>query len=62
MSSASVAAGHVEVLLGAGATVPVVSMSAAAIATPKPKPTQVIPTTGPQGGAVIAKNGIPCVN
>jgi LCP family protein required for cell wall assembly len=59
VSSASVAAGHVEVLLGAGATVPVVSMS---VAIAKPKPTQAIPTTGPQGGAVIAKNGIPCVN
>jgi LCP family protein required for cell wall assembly len=59
VSSGSVAAGHVEVLLGAGATVPVVSMNAA---TAKPKPAEVIPTTGPQGGAVIAKNGIPCVN
>ncbi len=61
VASRSVAAGHVEVLLGPGATVPVVSASAAAGPSHSPKPVTV-PTTGPQGGAVIAKNGIPCVN
>jgi hypothetical protein len=47
----------VEILLGTSATVPDISASA------KPRtPPVVIPTTGPQGGAVIAQNGIPCVN
>ena len=55
--SASAARGHVEILLGTSATVPDISASA------KPRtPPVVIPTTGPQGGAVIAQNGIPCVN
>jgi hypothetical protein len=27
-----------------------------------PSPPVVIPSTGPQGGPVTAKNGIPCVN
>jgi LCP family protein required for cell wall assembly len=61
VGSRSVAAGHIEVVLGAGATVPVISTRTAD--SPKPKPTPVTaPTTGPQGGAVTAKNGIPCVN
>jgi LCP family protein required for cell wall assembly len=56
-ASAAVASGHVEILLGTGATVPVISASS------KPRaPSAVIPTAGPQGGAVIAGNGIPCVN
>jgi LytR cell envelope-related transcriptional attenuator len=56
-ASAAVAAGHVQVLLGASATVPRVN------APGKPQtPSVAIPTTGPQGGAVTAKNGIPCVN
>jgi LCP family protein required for cell wall assembly len=71
VAGASVAAHHVEILLGAGATVPstvgtglsVGSGSASsATSTPSPSPSLVIPTTGPQGGAVVAKNGIPCVN
>jgi LCP family protein required for cell wall assembly len=53
----SVAAGHVEVLLGADATVP----SSTASAAPSSSAAS-IPTTGPQGGAVSAENGIPCVN
>ena len=54
-SSPSVAAGHVQVNLGAGATVP----GATPAASDSPVP---IPTTGAQGGAVSAKNGIPCVD
>jgi hypothetical protein len=53
----SIAAGHVEILLGADAALP------GASATPTPTTSVVpIPTTGPQGGAVNAKDGIPCVN
>jgi LCP family protein required for cell wall assembly len=62
VASASVARGHVEVLLGAGATVPTASPSTSPTVSPSPTPSVVIPTTGPQGGAVSAVNGIPCVN
>jgi LCP family protein required for cell wall assembly len=57
-ASPTVPAGHVEVMLGADATLPNVS------ATPTPSVSLTPPpTTGPQGGAVIAgTNGIPCVN
>ena len=41
----------------ASATLPHIPASAAPGA-----PDPVIPTAGPQGGAVVAKNGIPCVN
>jgi LCP family protein required for cell wall assembly len=54
----AVPAGHVQILLGADAS----AASVSAISTQSPAPTGVIPTTGPQGGAVTAKNGIPCVN
>jgi len=54
-ASSTVAAGHVEVMLGADATVPTTS--------PTPSSSAVAaPTTGAQGGAVTAKDGIPCVN
>jgi hypothetical protein len=56
-ASRSIAAGHVEILLGADATVPRIS----APGKPHTAPV-VIPTAGPQGGAVSARNGIPCVN
>jgi LCP family protein required for cell wall assembly len=56
-ASALLAAGHVEILLSASATVPDISASGKPPTAPV-----VIPTTGPQGGAVSAKNGIPCVN
>jgi LCP family protein required for cell wall assembly len=57
--SSTVAAGHVEVLLGADAALP----SSAASPSVSPSSSAVpIPTTGPQGGAVSASNGIPCVN
>jgi LCP family protein required for cell wall assembly len=58
VASTTVAAHHVEILLGAGATLPRIPASGT---SPAPG-AAVIPTTGPQGGAVIAKNGIPCVN
>jgi len=56
-ASAAVAADHVEILLGPGAAVPPVSAAGRA-----QTPAVVIPATGSQGGAVRAKNGIPCVN
>ena len=58
-ASSAVAAGHIEVLIGASATLQEVT------ATPSPSTPSTavtIPSTGPQGGAVSAKNGIPCVN
>ncbi len=58
--SSSVAADHVEILLGSDATAVPASIGVAA--TPSPSPSVVAPTTGPQGGAVSAKDGIPCVN
>jgi LCP family protein required for cell wall assembly len=60
VASASVAPGHVKILLGASATVPTVPAVSTPAATRTPP--VVIPTTGPQGGAVGAKNGIPCVD
>jgi LCP family protein required for cell wall assembly len=55
-SSSAVAAGHVEILLGATAALSEVT------ASPSPSSSAAqLPTTGPQGGAVSAKNGIPCV-
>jgi LCP family protein required for cell wall assembly len=56
-ASSTVTAGHVEVMLGASATVPGASVSPTASSSAVP-----IPTTGAQGGAVNAKNGIPCVD
>jgi LCP family protein required for cell wall assembly len=56
IAGGSVAAGHVQILLGADATVP--TIPSVSLSSPSP----VIPTSGPQGGAVAAKNGIPCVN
>ena len=54
-ASATVAPGHVQVNLGATARVPGAPASPSNSAT-------ALPTTGAQGGAVIAKNGIPCVD
>ena len=57
--NASVPAGHAEILLGASATtVPKIP----AAGQRRSRSAVVIPTKGPQGGAVTAKNGIPCVN
>jgi hypothetical protein len=50
-----VAPGHVQVNLGPTASVPGATPSASNSATAPP-------ATGAQGGAVIAKNGIPCVD
>jgi LytR cell envelope-related transcriptional attenuator len=58
VASRSVAAGHVEILLGASATVPAVP----ALAKPQAPAAALPPSTGAQGGAVSAKDGIPCVN
>ena len=53
-----VAAGNVQVLLGGNAVVP-----SALAGRATPAPSSIIPSTGPQGGAVIApRDGIPCVN
>jgi LCP family protein required for cell wall assembly len=56
--AASLAAGQVQIVLGASAVLP------GALAASQPQSAaSVIPTAGPQGGAVIApKDGIPCVN
>ena len=56
-ASGSLPPHQVEILLGASATLPRIPASA-----PPGAPAPVIPTAGPQGGAVVAKNGIPCVN
>ena len=56
-ASSTVAAGHVEVMLGANAALPSASATPTASSSAVP-----IPTTGAQGGAVTAKNGIPCVD
>jgi LCP family protein required for cell wall assembly len=53
--AASVPVRHVEILLGVPAVLPPSLGSGA-------PPPQAIPTAGPQGGAVRAKGGIPCVN
>ena len=53
-----VAAGDVQLLLGSDAVFPSALTPGASAS-----PSSIIPTTGPQGGAVIApKDGIPCVN
>jgi hypothetical protein len=57
VASGSVPPRQVEILLGGSATLPHIPASA-----PARSPGPVIPTAGPQGGAVIAGNGIPCVN
>jgi hypothetical protein len=66
-ASPAVAAGHIEIKLGAATTtVPTIptgsSGTTSGPASPSPSQSSVIPTTGPQGGAVGAEKGIPCVN
>jgi hypothetical protein len=60
-AGSTVAAGHVEVMLGANATLPGSAASPSSSGSASSSPTS-IPTTGPQGGAVTATNGIPCVD
>ena len=56
--STATGAGTVQVLLGGNAVFPAELTPGASASPPS-----IIPTTGPQGGAVIApKDGIPCVN
>ena len=55
-ASSTLAAGHVEVMLGANAAVPSTAATPTASSSAVP-----VPTTGAQGGAVNAENGIPCV-
>jgi LCP family protein required for cell wall assembly len=58
-ASSTLAAGHVEVLLGADATLP----SGAASSSPSPSSSPAsAATAAPGAGAVSAKNGIPCVD
>jgi LCP family protein required for cell wall assembly len=57
VGSRAVPRGRVQVLLGATAAVPAIQPVSV-----HPTPSVVIPSTGPQGGAVTAVNGIPCVN
>jgi LCP family protein required for cell wall assembly len=54
-ASTQVPAGHVQVMLGGNAAVPGATPSSSTSVVP-------LPTTGVQGGAVNAKNGIPCVD
>jgi LCP family protein required for cell wall assembly len=54
-ASTQVMPGHVQVMLGGNAAVPGATPSSSSSAVP-------LPTTGVQGGAVNAKNGIPCVD
>jgi len=70
-ASSTVAAGHVEILLSTGAPVPgsAASSSSSSSSSPSSSPSSSssssvtpVPTTGPEGGAVNAQNGIPCVN
>jgi LCP family protein required for cell wall assembly len=61
-SSAKVAAGHVEVILGGDATqVPAISQPNATASSSAPPPTTA-QSNGDNGGTVHAVDGIPCVN
>ncbi|MGA2830943.1 MAG: LCP family protein [Streptosporangiaceae bacterium] len=63
-ASATVAANHIEVLIGSATTsVPAVRAAPAAGSSSRSSsPSSLIPTSGAQGGAVGAAKGIPCVN
>jgi LCP family protein required for cell wall assembly len=67
-ASAAVAANHIEIKLGAATTtVPTIpsgtsASGSSASGSSGSGSTSAIPTTGPQGGAVGAEKGIPCVN
>ena len=60
--AASLAPGQVQILLGARAGLPgALAVGSPGTSAPGAGAT-VTPTAGPQGGAVVAKDGIPCVN
>ena len=61
-ASSTVAGDHVEVMLGANASVPSATPTSTPSASTSSSPVSALPTTGPGGGAVSAENGIPCVN
>jgi LCP family protein required for cell wall assembly len=62
-ASTSVPARHIKILLGTTATEPAsVPVLSIASASPSSSQSSAIPTSGPQGGAVIARDGIPCVD
>jgi hypothetical protein len=65
-ASSTLAAGQVEVLLGADATLPSGAASSSpspSVSSPSPSPSSVSPSSAaPGAGAVSAKNGIPCVD
>jgi hypothetical protein len=63
-ASPAVAAHTVQILLGADATMPdIPASSAPASGSPSSVSPSVVPTSGPQGGAVKpTEDGIPCVN
>jgi hypothetical protein len=61
-ASADVAAGHVKILLGSDATLPGASATSSSSASPSTSGAVPVPSTGAQGGAVNASNGIPCVD
>ena len=62
-ASASVAANHIEVLIGADTTTaPTVRPASTSSSSSSPSSSPLIPTAGPQGGAVGAEKGIPCVD
>jgi LCP family protein required for cell wall assembly len=64
-SSATVAANHIEIRIGNATTsAPAISSasSTASAAAAASSPASVIPTSGAQGGAVGAEQGIPCVD
>jgi LCP family protein required for cell wall assembly len=60
-ASSTVAAGHVEVMLGANATLPSTAATDSPSSSSSPTSTSTS-TTGPAGGTVNAKNGVPCVD
>jgi LCP family protein required for cell wall assembly len=63
VAGTSLRPGHVEILLGNVTTMPASLQAAASPSrSAHPSPSVVIPSSGPQGGAVSAGNGIPCVN
>jgi LCP family protein required for cell wall assembly len=63
-AGATVAANHIEVLIGSASTsVPAVRAApAAGSGSPSSSPSPLIPISGAQGGAVGAEKGIPCVD